>query len=328
MQTGGVITVDQATEIVKALTDKPKDAATPTPDIPTSAKLEKFIHFCRAGASTAQALKDSGILSPETTDLYVPGVDSELAIEELFYDRVASKNQPVLTDDQWMQLTPQERADHNKRGALCTSQLHKLVDWLYFNRTLPLKAIASAIQVSANEVAAIKAAISNDFAKVLKSQNGEAYIGDLLRTKELIRADIASRKAKLPASDRQHVMLDRLIWEIDNKFIDRLQEIGYINKSLGRIDVHEEWEVTIGAAGQPVNTKLKNVSQFDADRLQQDETIDVSATVSAFPLDTELNSQAKALAMPIPTPLDSGPCEGVADKGRQDSAFIKVGTDQ
>lgn len=325
MQQGGVITVEQANEIVKTLTTPAPAPTTPKPAATTASKLEKFIHLCQAGSSTAQALKDSGIISPESTPNYIPGIDSELAIEELFYQRVASKNQPIMTDEEFMARSPEERVKLNEQGVLSKTQLYKLVDWLYYNRSLPLKAIASSLQLPASDVAAVKAALSNEFAKVLKAQNAEAYIGDLLRTKELILADLAMRKTKIPAGDRQHTIMARVIWEIENKFIDRLQEIGYIDKSLGRIDVHEEWEVTIGAAGQPVNTKLANLSQFDADRLQQkDEVIDVSATVSTDP--SFADQTLKIKAMPISD--DAGPLGGVVDKGRQDSAFIKVGGDQ
>lgn len=251
---------------------------TPEKYIPTPQKLEAFIALMQQGLSTAAALKQSGLAGadPSMSHVYDPSDPlAEVELEELFYRRAAAIKPPVISDSEYSRLlarTEQTQEDIAgtdnqqrllKDGVASESQIYKLVDWLYFVRGLPLKAIAAAIKVPVQQVAIIKGELSNDFAKTIRAQNAEAYIGDLLRIKELLKADAMMRKSKLSATSTAHVQLNKFLWEIENGFVDRLQEIGIINKNLGRVDIHETWEVTIGPAGQPTNNKLQELSRSE-----------------------------------------------------------------
>lgn len=221
--------------------------------IPMNTKLEMFIALAQQGKSVGQALRDSGIIAG-------PQPDDELALEEMYFRRAAAKKGcQVVSDDVFTGYSSDERHEHNKRGDITTTQLYKLTDWLYFVRGLPLKAIAASLQVEPRVIAHIKADLSNDFAKTIRLQSAEGYIADLLRTKDLLRADLMFRKTQVGSAHHSQIIIDKLLWELENKFVDRLQEIGIIDKNLGSVDVHEEWHVEIGAAGQPINTKMKEI---------------------------------------------------------------------
>ena len=238
-------------------------------------KLELFIQLCQQGHNVVAALKGSGIVAGYG---YNPDVDTELDLEELFYARCRTRIDKSRPDYPYA-IVPDEQFDPAKMqpGDLTTSQLYKLVDWLYFVRALPLKAIAASLSLPDKDVAFIKAELSSDFARAIRQQNAEAYIGDLLRIKELLRADIMSRRSKLgPRDGVSAIRMDQFLWELENKFVDRLQEIGLIDKSLGKIDINEEWHVTIEASGSPVNRKLEHVNQEPFLDIEAVETLELA----------------------------------------------------
>jgi len=250
-------TKEQQNAAVKEATDKANTSLT------RPQRLELFIRYCQSGCSVISALKQSGLATGYVYDPADP--QAQVDCEETFLERVAArldKTRPgapyaVFPDDQF----PEEP----KKGDLKQSQVFMLVDWLYFTRSLPLTTIAQFLQLRPVDVAKIKGELSGQFAQALRKQSGEAYIADLLRQKDMIKADLYSRRNGSRTTDA--INIDKLVWEMENRFVDRLQEIGMIDKTLGRVDINEEWHVTIGPAGQPENTKLipsTSISQDDS----------------------------------------------------------------
>lgn len=253
-------TVERSNPVTPAEAEQAAQDALAT--IPRAKKLELFFNLCGSGKTIPQALQMSGIVAPSGYDPSQP--EAELIVEEMFYTRCAAKVDKtrskypcgVIPDDEW------DSADR-RPGDLRKTQLYALVDWLYFVRAMPLIAIGKALQVPGKEIAIIKAELSNEFSKAIRMQHAEGYIGDLLRMKDLVKADLVMRRNGLGPRDAQAaIQIDKLIWEIENRFVDRLQEIGLIDKNLGKIDINEEWHVSIDTvSGAPVNKKLEAVLQ-------------------------------------------------------------------
>lgn len=245
--------------------------------LPRTRKLEIFIQLCQQGHNTASALAQSGLLADTHVLGYNPAApDAEIEIEELFYSRCAAtidQSRPAwphaVIPDAIFNGTEQPTAPAGKQpakpyqklpGDISLSQLYALVDWLYFVRAMPLKAIGAALRLDVKQVFSIKAELSSEFSSAIRRAGADSFIGDLVRVKDLLRADLVTRRNQLGPRDAQAVVaIDKLLWELENRFIDRLQEIGLIDKSLGKVDVHETWHVTIGPAGQPINTKVKEL---------------------------------------------------------------------
>lgn len=312
MSTTEIRTEAQAEAVIAAALGVP---APPSPT-GTASKLEEFIRCLQNGQSVPRALTVSGLISEVARDNYIPGVDDELEIEELYFARAAARHPKVLSDEEFWAKTPAERQELHKGGHLANSEVYKLVDWLYFSRGVPLLAIAASLQITKAQVVAAKAAISNDFAKSIKAQNADSYIGDLLRVKDLIRGDIMRQKSKLSVTDGKHVQLNRLLWEIENKYVDRLQEVGIINKTLGRLEVHEEWEVTLNTAGQPITNRIDAVSSTMKDDIFDCEATAYPDATSPPPDSDESNGFANE-------DLEQG--RSAAQTAVNQSAFIKVG---
>lgn len=275
-------------------------------------KLELFLTLCQQGHDTISALHQSGIHATLGYDPTQP--QAEVMIEELFFTRCQVRidtSRPQFP----FAIIPDQLYDpaQARPGDLLTSQFFALVDWLYFVRALPLNAIAKALAVPPEIVAKVKSDLSQEFAKAIRRQNGEAYLGDLLRTKELLRADLMMRRSKLDprAQTQAAVQIDRLLYELENRFIDRLQEIGLIDKIIGTVEVNEEWHVTVSPAGAPVNKKVpqleaSNANTYDSTSSESSDIIELAAVTLDNREQAYMSKQSKPVAA-VPGPNDHEP---------------------
>lgn len=225
--------------------------------VPSTQKIDLFMANCARGMDVVTAMQKSGLID---NNLYDPSnPEAEVNLEQLLFDRMRAKLDTSRANSKYAVFADADFPEVPVTGDLKQSQLFRLVDWMYFTRSIPLSSIAVMLQLPAHVIGQVKGAISNEFARSIRQTNGEGYIADLLRKKDLLVAQLTADAKTATAQVR--VQISRIVWEMENRFVDRLQEIGLIDKTLGRIDVNEEWYVTLDGTGQPHNNKMKVLAE-------------------------------------------------------------------
>jgi hypothetical protein len=219
--------------------------------------LAMFSTLVQSGIPPAQAIVESGITQPGGPEGLEP------FLEKLWFERILHPDAEIFDGD----LDPNTR----KPGEITKNELYLLVDMMLYGRDMPMAYIASSLHIPAIAVGRIKKEIAEANYRIIDNHGAEVFVGDFMRRAENLLSRSRYNEGKVAPGHQNRLNNQKFQFEISNKILDRMQELGKIPKNLGTAHIEEEFIVEVRAGGV-VSNRRKEIASTATD---SDQPIDV-----------------------------------------------------